>query len=247
MSAIGLFGEFLVNNQLAVDAFLLCLLVALIAIYLFRMLVIKPKKDAEISELIKKIEALESKLDSAGKVGTAGAAATAVVDAVPTAALADAVAETVSAAETEVVRENAIGQDEAEAVVTAEAGVAKTAEAAEVETAAETETAESGEAETEIDAASEDTVATAEVEAETAESGETEVAETAAEVEAEVEEPSFLDGKLEETLDLREFLVKNRADRDSFNIPGERFMSRTWGEDRHGNIYTEDMLKESIG
>ena len=195
MSAVGIFGEFLVNNQLAVDAFLLCLLIGLIAIYLIRMLVIKPKKDAEISELIKKIEALESKLDAAGKVGVAEAAI--------------ATKEAVEVADTEIAPEvEAAPQVETEAAaqVEAEAGEQDNAEAE-----------SQGEAEADSEAAE------------------------------EVEEPSFLDGKLEETLDLREFLVNNRADRDSFSIPGERFMSRTWGEDRHGNIYTEEMLKESIG
>ena len=211
MSAVGLFGEFLVNNQLAVDAFLLVLFAALIIGYLFRALVIKPKKDAEISELIRKIDALESKLNATGQV-----------DVVRTAA------------------DLSVEEGDA-AVAGADAPVAEADREAAADGAKETDT--EVEQESESDSAEEvEIVEEVSAEQETESDGALE-----ADTEQEPEEPSFLDGKLEETLDLREFLVNNRADRDSLTIPGERFMSRTWGEDRYGNVYTEEMLKESIG
>ena len=179
MNAIGALGNFLIENQLAIEIFLLLVLAGILLYWVFKQFVIQPKQDAAIEELISKIENLENKLQDAGVVEAKGPEA----------------AESVSAEEPATAEE---------VVIPAKHGfVNDTDEKALImKSILEQEMAE--------------------------------------DITEEISNPN-----LEETIDFRELVVENTQGGE-FSKPSVKFTSRNWGEDRHGNFYTEEMLKDQI-
>jgi len=199
MNAIGALGNFLIENQLAIEIFLLLVLAGILLYWVFKQFVIQPKQDAAIEELISKIENLENKLQDAGVVEAKGPEAAESVSAEEPAA--EEVATEVAAAE-EAVPE--VAADAEEVATPAKHGfVNDTDEKALImKSILEQEMAE--------------------------------------DITEDISNPN-----LEETIDFRELVVENTQDGE-FSKPSVKFTSRNWGEDRHGNFYTEEMLKDQI-
>ena len=218
MNAVGVLGNFLINNQLAIEIFLLIVLAGILVYWIIKQAVIKPKQDAAIEELISKIDSLESKLSGV------------VVD------------------------------DIKESVAQAEVGDSAEAEAAEkpVPEAKDEATPEAAEeaAKEAIEESNLNTEAT-----ETSEQPETKAAPARKGIVRDdddkavimkrllAEEEEIEDGpnpNLEETMDIIDIVMEEKAD-SAFAKPQSKYASRSWGEDKHGNYYTEELLKKQIG
>ena len=172
MNAVGVIGNFLVNNQVIVEAALLLLLAIIVAWILVKKFIQKPKQDQTIKELQDKIESLESKLNNIdGTEASEGS-----------------------------------GLNEGEK---------------------DTPQGESPEEEL------------SEEEKERAE-----ILRRIREDDYEDEE-EYLTEKLEETIELKD-LVLDSAEEGFLGQPHSKYTNRNWGEDRHGNVYTEEMLKDQI-
>lgn len=193
MNAIGALGNFLIENQLAIEIFLLLVLAGILLYWIFKQFVIQPKQDAAIEELISKIENLENKLQDAGVV-------------------------------------EAKGPDAAESVSAEEPAVEEVAtEVAAAEVAAAEEVAIPAKHGFVNDTDEKALIMKSILEQEMAE---------------DITE-EFSNPNLEETIDFRELVVENTQGGE-FSKPSVKFTSRNWGEDRHGNFYTEEMLKDQI-
>ena len=180
MNAIGALGNFLIENQLAIEIFLLLVLAGILLYWIFKQFAIQPKQDAAIEELISKIENLENKLQDAGVVEAKGPEAAESVSAVEP---ADAAADSAIPA-----KHGFVNDTDEKALI--------------MKSILEQEMAE--------------------------------------DITEDISNPN-----LEETIDFRELVVENTQDGE-FSKPSVKFTSRNWGEDRHGNFYTEEMLKDQI-
>lgn len=155
MNAVGAIGNFLINNQVMIEALLLILLAAIVIYWLVRKVVTKNSgKNKIVEELQGKVEELESKLRNLEKEST--------------------------------VDSHEEPTEEQEEVVPEERLI--------FEEVANEELPES----------------------------------------------------LEETIDIRKLMLENEELDSIMDKPITRFSDRNWGEDKHGNLYTEEDLRNQI-
>lgn len=275
MNAVGNIGQFIINNQYVIEIVLLVLLALIIVAFLVNRLVFRKRRNAEIQQLNEKIHEIENEMKgikgnaftnlvatkSDGVVPSDGArreTAEAVKEAVNevsdgvglvdideaiqsidemiveiqdkhvepvTEEVVDAAEEVVQKAETEV---EEVVQAAGEAVEEAETAAeeAAQAEVEEVEAAVEEAVKE---AETEVEEAIDDAADVEDVE---------EVVQSAAD---EVPTKSFVE--ISEDDDAARLLTALLTEERS----GPKYTRRDWNRDRHGNVYSEEMLRESIG
>ena len=214
MNAVGVLGNFLINNQLAIEIFLLIVLAGILVYWIIKQAVIKPKQDAAIEELISKIDSLESKLSGV---------------------VVDDIKESVAQAE---VGDSA--EDETAEKSVPEAKDEATPEAAEE---AAKEAAKEAIEESNLNTEATETSEQPETKAAPARKGIVRDDDDKAVIMKRLlaEEEEIEDGpnpNLEETMDIIDIVMEEKAD-SAFAKPQSKYASRSWGEDKHGNYIWE--------
>ncbi len=254
MNAVGNIGQFIIDNQYAIEAALLVLLALIVIIFFVNRLVFRKRRNAEIEELNAKIEKIESEVKGISDQTADSKNVKIVLKTDDN----ETVIETVkldgdvgNEAEIEIETEGeslgsetegeSIAQETEDEVSTLEV------EAAGEEPETVAETIKGTIDEEERAAESEDAIEAIEIE-------ETPVVEDASEDEIDKEELQRALDSLDEImveiknsdLDLlHEDLVQPKV--KPVELTGSKFTSRDWNRDRQGNQYTEEMLKELIG
>ena len=155
MNAVGAIGNFLINNQVMIEALLLILLAAIVVYWIVRKVMAKnSNKNKVVEELQGKVEELESKLRSLEKGSNV-----------------EAPEEPMEAREEVVPEERLIFEEVAN---------------------------------------------------------------------------EELPESLEETIDIRKLMLENEEFDGVMDKPITRYSDRNWGEDKHGNLYTEEDLRNQI-
>ena len=254
MNAVGNIGQFIIDNQYAIEAALLVLLALIIVFFLVSKLVFSKKRKAEIEELNAKLEKIESEVKGISDQTADSKNVKIVLKTDDN----ETVIETVKL-------EGDVGHEAEIEIETEGESLGSETEGESIAQEAENEVSAS-----EVDEGCEEPEAVVETVKETIDEEER-TAVSEGEIDAiNAEEPPSADDASEDEIDKEELQraldsldeimaeIKN-SDLDLLHedlvqpkvkpveLTGSKFTSRDWNRDRHGNQYTEEMLNELIG